>query len=542
MPAKRVGQDGTSQLSPPDKVAFKRERPYSMKNRFDPSTEHLWKSVSELRSQLSFLSALEASYPESEIYLVGGAVRDFLIHRETKDYDFLVRRIPAEALGAFLKKQGKVSWVGKQFGVFKFYPKGLSLEEAIDVALPRTEASFSHSGGYRDFDVVSDPALPVEADLGRRDFTINAMAADLKTERIIDPYEGLSDLKAGRLRTVGVAADRFAEDTSRALRGLRFAVQLDLDFEEDTWRALKVSVLTLNAKRDDGTWIVPRETIAKEFIRAMICHPTKAFDLWDESGAFAELLPELLQMKDCPQPENYHSEGDVWMHTRLALSQLSAQAYQEEFQKEYDAETVLAVLFHDIAKPQTIQTPEKDGVDRIRFNKHDLVGAAMTKQIVRRLKLSTFQKGSRYAVDEGALAWLVERHLVLVQGEIDKMRAATIERIFLNPQYPGDKLMQLIYCDGKATVPQDPQTHLSHYALMKARIEKIKALTAERDKIPPPLLSGRELMALLKIPSGPQVGRYLTGIREEQLSGRLSTREEALAWVKQSQKNTRDSG
>jgi len=513
-----------------------------MKNSFDISTENLWESVADLRSRLSFLKALEDAYPESEVYLVGGAVRDLLIRRETKDYDFLVRRIPAETLGAFLKKHGKVSWVGKQFGVFKFYPKDLEVEEAIDVALPRTEASFSHSGGYRDFDIVSDPELPVEADLDRRDFTMNAIAADLKNRRLIDPHAGQSDLKAARLRTVGEAALRFSEDTSRALRGLRFAVQLDLTFEAESWRALKGAITVLGTKRDDGTWVVPRETIAKELIRAMICHPARAFDLWDESGAFAELIPELLQMKDCPQPENYHAEGDVWTHTRLALSQLSSPEYREAFQGDYDAETVLAVLFHDIAKPVTIQTPERDGVDRIRFNQHDQVGAAMTKQIVRRLKLSTFQKGSRYAVDEGALCWLVERHLILVQGEIDKMRAATIERIFLNPQHPGQKLLQLIYCDGKATVPKDPQNHLSHYALMKARIEKIKALATERDKIPPPLLSGRELMALLKIPSGPEVGSYLTLIREEQLSGRVSTREEAIALIKKSRTESRDLG
>lgn len=496
------------------------------------STENLWNVLAELRSRLPFLTSLEKDYPESEVYLVGGAVRDLILNRDTKDYDFLVRHVPAEALGKLLRRHGKVSWVGKQFGVFKFYPADERFEEAIDVALPRTEDSFSNGGGYRDFDITTDPTLTVTEDLSRRDFTINAMAAHLKKNVLIDPYSGFSDLEAACLRAVGEPAHRFSEDTSRVLRGLRFAAQLDLDFDDESWSALKQSFGPIHEKREDGSWLVPRETIAKEFIKAMVSHPVRAFDLWDESGAFANVIPELLTMKGCPQPPHYHSEGDVWRHTRLALSQLTSQAYQDEFKEDYDAETVLSVLFHDIAKPVTIQTPEKDGVDRIRFNNHDNVGAKMAKEIGRRLKLSSFQKTSRYYISEDHLTWLIEKHLILVHGDIDKMRAATIERIFLNPDRPGKKLMQLLYCDGMATVPQNNQEQLSYYRQIKKRIAKIEALSAERAKIPAPLLNGRDVMKILDISSGPSIGKYLNLIREEQLSGRLSTKETAIVFLK----------
>jgi poly(A) polymerase len=494
--------------------------------------DHLWRKIDQSRSTFSFLVALEARFPEGEIYLVGGAVRDLLLGQETKDYDFLIRGIPAEALRDFLKEHGKVNWVGKSFGVYKFMPTGTVLEEQIDIALPRTERSFLKGGGRRDFDVQSDAALPVEEDLRRRDFTINAIAADLKKRALVDPFGGVDDLKAGLLRAVGDPAQRFAEDTSRLLRGLRIACQFQFRFDEKTWTALRAAIGALNAKREDGSEIVPREIIAKEFIKAIVSDPVRAFDLWEESGSFAELIPELLWMKGCPQPEIYHAEGDVWTHTRLALSALASPAFQTEFQEPYDAETALSVLFHDIGKPSTIQTPERDGVDRIRFNGHDLVGARLTREIAARLKLSTFTKGSRYHVNEEALSWLIEKHLILVQGEVDQMRAATIEKHFLNPQRPGRKLLQLIFCDGSATVPPSGTPQLVSYRRLRERIGAMEALAESRSRIPPPLLSGEEVMAELGISPGPEVGKYLSLLREEQLSGRLADREAAKAFLR----------
>jgi poly(A) polymerase len=497
-----------------------------------PSLENLWKKVSVFQSRLPFLADLESYFPEVEIYLVGGAVRDLLLARETKDYDLLVRRIAAPDLGDFLSRYGKVSWVGKNFGVYKFSPAGLPVEEPIDVALPRTERSFFQTGGYRDFEIQTDPNLSINEDLRRRDFTVNAIAADLKEKRLVDPFGGLADLEAGRLRAVGDPTLRFSEDTSRLLRGLRLACQFSFDFEEKSWDSLKAAMASINAKREDGSHIVPRETIAREFIKAMVSDPVRAYDLWDQSGAFAVLIPELLKMKGCPQPEAFHTEGDVWMHTRLALSQLTSPAFQEEFRTLYDAEAVLAVLFHDIGKPYTIQTPERDGVDRIRFNGHDQVGGGLARTIASRLKLSSYPKESRYYVEEESLGWLIEKHLILVHGEVEQMRAATIEKHFLNPQRPGGKLMQLIFCDGMATVPPSGVPQLVYYQHLKDRISRIGALTAERSRIPAPLLSGREVMEVLGLSPGPAVGDYLALLREEQLSGRLSGRDEAIDFLR----------
>ncbi len=495
------------------------------------SLENLQNAAGDITRRLPFLSALQTAFPEGEVYLVGGAVRDILIGRATKDYDFLVRGVASSALGAFLGRHGKVNLVGRTFGVYKFTPAGADLDEAIDIALPRTEQSFSNSGGYRDFDIQSDPALPVEDDLLRRDFTINAMAYRLQPAGLIDPFGGQADLAAGRLRAVGQAEARFAEDTSRILRGLRLACAFGFTFEEETWRALRERVTALDARRTDGGFVVPRETVAREFIRALVADPVRAFDLWDESGTFGVLLPELLAMKGCPQPTAYHTEGDVWAHTRLCLGVLTRPAFRAEFEDPYDAEVALAVLFHDVGKPPTLQTPERDGTDRIRFNGHDKVGGRIVHGIASRLKLATFPKGTPEAVDEDALAWLVEKHLLLVQGTVDQMRASTLERHFLSPDRPGQKLMQLIFCDGSGTIPPAGVPTLVAYRAVKVRLDAIRALGEQSAGVPAPLLSGEEVMQALGIPPGPAVGKYLAQLREAQLQGEISTRDAALAFL-----------
>jgi poly(A) polymerase len=494
------------------------------------SIENLLQKAKALKSTHRFLIGFEAHFPEGEIYLVGGAVRDFLLGRNTKDADFLIRNVPAPHLHRFLNQHGKANFVGKNFGVYKFIPSG-EIDE-IDIALPRTERSFSYKGGYRDFAVETDPNLPIEEDLKRRDFTVNAIALNMKRFCLIDPFNGLQDLEAGLLRAVGEPSIRFSEDYSRLLRGLRFVCQFDFAFDPKTQDALFDNILFLNAKRDDGAFVVPRETIAKEFLKALCLNPVRMFDLWDESGAFLQLIPELLTMKGCPQPPQFHAEGDVWTHTRLALAQLTSLGFKEEFQDDFNAELALSVLLHDVGKPATIQTPEKNMTDRIRFNGHDQVGAVMARDIVKRLKLSAMPRSSRYYIDEDAVAWLIEKHLILVCGNVDDMRSATIEKYFLNPQTHGHNLMRLIFCDGNASIPLSNKPEMRHYYQLKARLEKMKQLGRGKASLPVPLLSGREVMALLEITAGPTVGKHLAALREEQLSGRVRDKDEAVLFLK----------
>ncbi len=493
---------------------------------------------------LFWQNILEA-FPGSECFLVGGAVRDAILNRPSKDYDFIVRGVKAEALQEFLSSIGIVNLVGRTFGVFKFVPliqyedfKVAGLEP-FDIALPRTEQA-GFSGGYKDFNVQSDSHLPIEKDLERRDFTMNAMAVRLIGMRgqgsgvsgeLIDPFRGAEDIEKKNIRAVGKPEDRFQEDYSRMLRALRLACELEFEIEERTFRTIENMASSLNDKQN-GDWVVPRETIAKEFLRGFFAAPVRAFDLCDTSGVFHALLPEVIRMKHCPQPPEYHAEGDVFVHTRLALQKLESAEYQKIFSAgKPDAETVMAVLFHDIGKPPTMRTPEEHGTDRIRFDEHPEVGADIVRVIVRRLKLDSQPSASPLHVSEDHLAWLIKNHLLLLHGDPKEMRASTVEKYFFNPLAPGDTLMRLAWCDGSATIPASGAPDLSSFQAMRLRIDEVGRQAKFRGKLPPPLLDGVIIMETLHLEPGPRVGEIIRLLREEQLEGRLATREEAIIFI-----------
>ncbi|MBI4280637.1 CCA tRNA nucleotidyltransferase [Candidatus Uhrbacteria bacterium] len=476
----------------------------------------------------SLARTLQKKFSAASIYLVGGYVRDLLLGRDSKDIDLVVAGVPAKKLQTFLKSRGSVNLVGRHFGVFKFVPKKTSLP-AIDIALPRTEHAWG-TGGYRDVKVQSNWQLPIEEDLGRRDFTVNAMAWDILQNKLIDPFHGQKDLRKKIIRAVGKPLVRFQEDYSRLLRAVRFACQLNFSIEPKTWKALQGTMPRLNAKKG-GQRVVPFEVMAKELLKTFLADPPRALELLDQSGVIRQLIPELLAMKKCPQPSQYHSEGDVWNHTKLALSTLTGKKFEKEFGPA-NAEIIMAVLFHDLAKPKTITYPKKRG-ERIRFDGHDAIGAEMTKKIAERLRLSSY-KDERIEVDADRLANLVRAHLLLISGRPSAMRATTIERYYLRDQLLGHELLALQFADGSATLDRQGKPALREYRAMRQRI---RALLNRRTRhLPPPLLDGHEIMRLLKLRPGPEVGAAIEQLREAQLQGDIQTKLQARTFVKKTDK------
>lgn len=167
-----------------------------------------------------------------KIFSVGGAVRDEFLGKESKDLDILVTGIPMDDLEQLLAKYGGVNNVGKSFGVIKFVPQGT--KEEIDIAIPRTEVA-TGDGGHKGFDVTSDHELPIEKDLERRDFTINAIAKDIDGN-IIDPYNGQEDLKNKIIRIVNPEA--FSDDPLRMLRAVQFASRFGFTIEPTTMQMI----------------------------------------------------------------------------------------------------------------------------------------------------------------------------------------------------------------------------------------------------------------------------------------------------------------
>lgn len=489
---------------------------------------------------LPFLTPLQRAFPSVEVFLVGGMVRDLLLGRPSKDIDFVVRGVPMPQLIKFLKTHGSVDVVGKTFGVIKFAPKkGWPQNTQIDIALPRTEKA-GGSGKYQDVVVHFDHAMPIEEDLGRRDFTINAMALNLTTGVIVDPFGGKKDLKAKKIRAVGKPSARFAEDYTRLLRALRFACQLNFTIETHTADALKKLMRRVNDKTTNNERKVPYELVGRELVKSLVSNPERCMKLWDAFGAFKQVAPELLPMHGCPQPRNYHTEGDVWRHTVLALKNLHGAPYQKFIKKLpalYDAPTkasatqYLAVLLHDVAKPITLQTPKRDGVDRIRFTSHDIVGAKVARHMAERLRLSSVEGAN---VNTDLLVWLVEHHLLAVQANVADLKETTIEKYFLRDLARGRELLTMLFADGSATIPRSAKNDERHVDDVLARVKRLLKTRGHHQELPAPLVDGNDIMKAFKIQPSPRVGELLASAREAQLSGKAKTKVHLIALLKKS--------
>lgn len=465
-----------------------------------------------------FIKRLIQAFPEAEVFLVGGCVRDALLDRPTKDHDLVVRNVSKTDLEKFLKKHGRVNLVGKRFGVFKFVPKNWTGGE-IDIALPRTERSITLSGVYKDFKINSNARLNIKDDLSRRDFTMNAMAFNIVSQELVDPFGGLKDLQNKKVKTVGKADKRFQEDYSRMLRAIRFACQLSFKIDQKTWNAIKVKVKNLN-KEVEGQKVVPNEIIAGELNKALVANPVRAVDLLDKSGVIKILMPELLAMKGCPQPKKWHKEGDVWKHTVLALEKLNDKKFKREFpDKNISAEIIWGLLFHDLGKPFTIRK-----TDRLRFHGHDEVSAKKFGEIAKKLKLSAA------GLDIEKIKILIARHMLPATANIPKMKDTTIEKYFYNKDFPGDELLMLVFADISASIQENGKPDYSEYKKIIQRIKKIGG--KDRKSLPKPLIDGHDIIKSLKIKPGPKVGKLINLTREAQLKGRIKTKAQALSFLR----------
>jgi len=206
--------------------------------------------------------------------------------------------------------------------------------------------------------------------------------------------------------------------------------------------------------------------------------------------------------------------------------------FLKEFPKiSYDAEVVFGALLHDIGKPYTIQTPEKDGTDRIRFNNHEAEGAKIAREIAERLRLSVYPKESPYHIDIGNLSWIIEKHLIPVKEKADEMKKTTFEKYFFSDRLPSQKLLALSLADELSTIHESGSADTSNYYHIKEKMKEMAKQALGESKPPRPIISGIDVMKTLGIPSGPKIGEILELLREEQLSGGIRTREQALEFI-----------
>lgn len=235
-----------------------------------------WRKFARLHEAINpaTIEKIQSSIEQAggESYIIGGAVRDELLPDTppSKDIDFLIRNLPLDQIANALAPLGKVNQVGKAFGVVT----GIIDGEEFDFAIPRTGEEKTGEK-HTDFDVTTDPNAPIEADLGRRDFTINALAKD-SAGNIIDMFGGQEDLRNKIIRAVGDPNERFAEDPLRMMRALQFAVRFDFDIEPNTLKAIRNNI--------DKIDTLASERVFMEFNKA-----------WTKGSVNSEKLVSLLE-------------------------------------------------------------------------------------------------------------------------------------------------------------------------------------------------------------------------------------------------------
>ncbi len=428
-----------------------------------------------------FVDKLLKIHKQAEIYLVGGKVRDILLQRHSYDYDFVIRNVKAKDLEKFLSKQGQIDLVGKSFGVFKFKPKKYNLTEQIDIALPRTEHSFN-TGGYRDFDIQANPDLPISNDLERRDFTINALALNLNTGELIDQFNGIKDLNNKLIKTVGQPQERFKEDYTRMLRAVRFSVQLYFKIEPQTYKTIQ--------KMADKLKTIPAERINEEFTKIIMSDNAEfGMELLYKTGLLKQFVPELVEGVGVSQ--NRSHIYTVFTHAVKALGFAAKRGYGLNIR--------LAALFHDIAKPLV---KKGEGYDSTFYN-HDIVGAKITRKILKRLKYSN------EVIDK--VTHLVRHHMFFYsQGDVSD---AGIRRLLARLGKENiNEALQLRICDrlGMGRPKAKP------YKLIELE-KRLQEVQLDPISVKMLKINGQEIMDLLEIKPGPRIGLILNALLAEVL-------------------------
>lgn len=427
-----------------------------------------------------------------EAYFAGGCVRDLLLAIEAKDFDVATSATPDKVLALF----SRTFAVGAHFGVI------LVCQEIAGREIVTEVATFRSDGVYLDGRHPEEVRFSrsVREDVLRRDFTINGMMLDPILQRetcsltsaVLDYVGGQNDLRDGIVRAIGDPRRRFDEDKLRMLRAVRFAARLDYVIEPETERAIRDLAPTIAQ--------VSRERVRDELTRMLTeGRAHRAFELLDRTGLLKEILPEVYRMHGVEQPPEFHPEGDVWVHTLLLLEKLPPGA---------SPTLAWGALLHDVGKPATFshQPP-----DRIRFNGHVEVGAKIAHGILRRLRFSNEECTQ--------ILSLVENHMRF--GDVEKMKDSTLKRFFRLPHFDEHLALHRMDC-------LSSHGDRSLYEFAKQRREEMP-----EDVVRPTLLvTGRDLIAAGYQP-GPQFKEMLRLAEDAQLEGRIHTRDEGLALLRE---------
>jgi poly(A) polymerase len=420
-----------------------------------------------------------------QIALVGGPVRDAMLGRLHNDLDFTTSARP-ETTERLLAGWADATWdMGRSFGTIGCRKGEWQVEITTYRADEYDPDSRKPSVQYGD---------TLAGDLGRRDFTVNAMAVTLPDRKFEDPYGGIVDLAHRLLRTPGRPEDSFSDDPLRMMRAARFAAQLDFTVDPDVVRAM-----TDMAARIE---IVSAERIRDELVKLVMApHPRKGLALLVETGLAEHVLPELPAL--ALERDEHHRHKDVYEHTLTVLEQSMD---LEGRLGGPDLVSRLAALMHDVGKPRTRRFQD-DGT--VTFHHHDVVGAKLTRK---RLKALRF---SNDTIDE--VSRLVELHLRFHGYGSGEWTDSAVRRYVRDAGDQLERLHVLTRADCTTRNRRKAERLRRTYDDLEARIERL----GEEEELASirPDLDGNQIMELLGIGPGREVGeayRYLLELRMDQ--------------------------
>ena len=438
--------------------------------------------------------------------IVGGSVRDHFLKLPSKDYDIEVYGLDnLEQLEKILSEFGSVNLVGKSFGVLKFAHE----KEEYDFSFPRLESKVGK--GHRGFDVETDGSMAFEQAALRRDFTINAMGYDIEEKAFLDPFNAQEDIDAHLLRHIDDHS--FVEDPLRIYRAVQFCARFGYVLAPETKK------LCLNMVKEGLLEELPKERIYTEFVKLLLKSPKPSvgFELMRELGIL-RYFPELEAIIDVPQDQKWHPEGDVWVHTMMCVDamhrELGIRNEELGIDDKQKQKFMFAILCHDFGKVNT--TIADDG--RIRAIGHEVESLELTKSFMYRLT-------SEHDFIESILP-LVEHHLKPSQFYKNGAKNNAIRRLATKVNI--EELVIIAKADFLGRTTQESLQ--GDYEAGEWLLEKAKALKVQNKPLDN-LLQGRDLINLGLEPS-PEFTMILEKVYDLQMEGDVSTKEEALEYVK----------